>query len=389
MNQQNSQETLREILRVALTQSAADIDATEYHPVDDDELLIEWSLGDLDTGRHQSVLQHLAECSYCRRELAAMCRAGAMTFPDDEMLAADSLEVSVAEPAAVILPVPSDQKVKSRRDVALKLAALAASVLIVIVWGLSQLPKVEQPVIAMAEIDLQEGRPETAFDRLDGYLSSGAVLDAERQQAISLLEQSGYRFAREKLAAEDFQKVLYVQERAKHFGGGSGRLVNLRLQAERGESTEHTLAKREALTDYDYELDGRQYFKDFTVMDDTARRIKKELADAVGEFPDSIDLRLNYGQFLLDHGDFRGAAKQFEITVQLDPQNALAQTGLGLALFQQETDESIQRARTHFEKAVALDPNDPEANLNLAVCLVRLGQKAEAEPYFRKSGKNP
>ncbi|MBN2293280.1 MAG: hypothetical protein JXM70_12690 [Pirellulales bacterium] len=97
--------------------------------------------------------------------------------------------------------------------------------------------------------------------------------------------------------------------------------------------------------------------------------------------------RVNYGQFLLENNDFKQAAEQFATAEQLAPTSVLAQTGLGLALFQQDDDKIINQALTHFQRAVELATQDKNTNLNLAVCLVRLDRKEEAKLYFQKTSQ--
>jgi Flp pilus assembly protein TadD len=103
-----------------------------------------------------------------------------------------------------------------------------------------------------------------------------------------------------------------------------------------------------------------------------------------------LDLRLNFGQFLLEQNEFERAAEQFDEAVRLDRTSVLAHTGLGLAVLQQKRPDAAAEALPHFEAAVKLSPDDPVLNLNLAVCLMRVGRAAEARPYFDKANSlNP
>lgn len=69
-----------EFLRAATPSGGGSIAPEKHHPIDDEALLYDWSVGDLDAARHRRVLDHLASCSDCRKELACMIRVGALTF---------------------------------------------------------------------------------------------------------------------------------------------------------------------------------------------------------------------------------------------------------------------------------------------------------------------
>jgi len=383
MNDTPRNRILRAAFEAAVDSATAGPATSGRHPVDDDELLLDWSLGDLNQQQREAFVDHLAECSYCRRELAAMVRAGAIVLPevDEDDFDADA----DAGPSAAIRH--DEPKSRAKPTLLLIAGALAASVLAMLAWGLfgPDGPE-ESSVIAMAQRDLDEGRAGEAFRRVETYLDDEAAIPAgQRARAEGILEASGYAVAREDLAAGQFAKVTAIEDQVARRTGASARLVNLRLQAERGETAEQSLAAKTSLVaDYDYERDGRRHIKDITFPEitDADKRLKRQFAEAVQRHPDSVELRLNFGQFLLAQNDFPAAAEQFTEAVQIDPANALAQTGLGLALFQEGREESIARALGHFRRAVELAPDDPAAHLNLAVCLVRLGREAEAEPYF-------
>jgi len=379
VNEMRRDETLREIFRAAMTSETGAADSAQDHPVDDDELLIDWSVGDLDATRHRAVLDHLAECSYCRRELADMIQAGALVLPEHEDTGDPD---DVREPAVTVRHDRSNAS--PMRNLALAATAIAASLLVAIIWGLSD--RAGDSMLAMARRDLDAGRHTAAMERMEKYLDENEGLAADDHvEAGRILEESGYQLARKGLESGNFKNVLDIEGRTTLHSAVSPRLANLRIQAERGVTSEQTLATKGTLTDYDYELDGRQYAKGFPSFDATTTRLEKELAETVEKYPDSLDLRLNFGQFLMEQNDFERAVQQFTAAVRLDANSTLAQTGLGLALFQQDTDETIDQALGHFQKAVELSPNDLTANLNMAVCLARLGQKEKARPYFQKA----
>lgn len=391
MNDTSRNDVLREVFRLAASSpNVADepLPDDKNHPVNDDELLIRWSMGELEGSEHGQIVEHLAQCFYCRSELAAMIHAGALTLPERED-ARDPGEAS--EPTVTALRDRSHPSWKQHALFAI--TAIAASLLVAVIWGLSARTTNNGSVVAMAQRDLAEGRSATAFERIGQFLDENQALDADmRAKANSLLEESGYRLASKELTSgttESANRVLDIEGRIVRLSAESGRMVNLRIQAERGMSSERTLATKNSLTDYGYEDDGKNYGKDvgflFPSVMDTTKRLAKEFAEASQRHPDSLDLRLNFGHFLMEQAEFPRAAEQFAAAVKINPKSALAETGLALALFQQETTDSIEQALAHFRKAVELAPNDPTTNHNRAVCLRRLGRDSEAGEFFKKS----
>ena len=361
------------------------------HPIDDEEVLVAWSLDELRPERHQDLLDHLAACPACRREITAMVRLGILELPtsDEPVSAQPDLEFpenSVKQTSAVSPEsermVDSSSGIWRRRTVAILVAALAASLLLMFGRGAFDEGSPDgAALIAMAQRDLRGGRADRAFTRLEGLLSRGEHLTAEHQRdAAALLEESGYEMARGDLEQGDFNRVTDIDRRVAKHGGGSGRMTNLRIQAERGETVERSLAARISLTrHYDYELDGRQVVKSLSIrpVTDTDRRIEADMQAAIAAYPDQIELRLNFGQLLLEQRQFQRAEVEFAAAVALAPQNHLAQTGLGLAILEQSENNDdhrvASRALTHFQAAAQLAPNDPIIQQNLLVCQNRVG----------------
>jgi tetratricopeptide (TPR) repeat protein len=345
--------------------------------MDDEDLLLDWSAGDLPAERHEQLLDHLAACPACRREIAAMVRAGALVLPDVEAsLRDENPGVGETEPRGAW----------QRPAMFALVTALAASLLLVLARGVFDFePADGGSVIAMAQRDLDQGRPGEAFARLETYLSGGPdVAEDQRVRAAAILESSGYQLARGGLVQGDFSRVSDIEHRVSRHSGGSSRLLNLRIQAERGETSERSLAARMSLLEhYDYELDGRQVIKSLTIraITDTDRRIEAGLQAAIAAYPDELDLRLNYGQLLLDQRHFERAEAEFAAAVAADPQNALAHTGLGLAILEQADDEddrqTAARALPHFQNAARLAPDDPVMQQNLTICRNRLSLNAQ------------
>lgn len=176
---------------------------------------------------------------------------------------------------------------------------------------------------------------------MEEVLQKNANLDAEtHQEAQRLLEESGYRLAKTKLEQSDIAQVLEIEARAARHDAGSGRLLNLRLQAERGEDREQTLASRLTLLDYGILKNG--YHKDTGI---------KSLLNGTPPTADETTQRF----------------------------------ATELALYRQGDESDARQALSYFQEAVELAPADPAAHLNLAVCLKRLGREEEANEYLEKA----
>jgi Flp pilus assembly protein TadD len=93
----------------------------------------------------------------------------------------------------------------------------------------------------------------------------------------------------------------------------------------------------------------------------------------MARYPDEPDLFLNFGQFLLELRRFAEAEDVLEIVLEIDPNNALAHLGLGIAILQQADDDStVARALPHFQAAARLAPDDPVMKENRIICQNRL-----------------
>jgi hypothetical protein len=55
------------------------------HPVDNIELMDDWAFGGISEEEQNEIINHLANCHYCRREVSAMVREGVLTFSTPAM----------------------------------------------------------------------------------------------------------------------------------------------------------------------------------------------------------------------------------------------------------------------------------------------------------------
>ena len=83
----------------------------------------------------------------------------------------------------------------------------------------------------------------------------------------------------------------------------------------------------------------------------------------------------NLGYGLLKAGDLAGAAEQFMVAVQLDPDDGVSHAGLGTARLRQQR---FHEAEASLRQALGLRPAEPEIHMNLGVCLRMLGKLDEA-----------
>ena len=156
----NSSQVVREILKAAMASGDNEIAPEEYHPIDDEGLLYDWSVGDLDAARHRRVLDHLAKCAYCREELACMIRVGAVVLPhpeesrSQEEQAAEGDVDENSQPAAL---VRSTSNRFVRRIFVAGICGAAGTALIVMLWRISD-PKKGPSVVEVARRELQAGR---------------------------------------------------------------------------------------------------------------------------------------------------------------------------------------------------------------------------------------
>jgi len=89
-------------------------------------------------------------------------------------------------------------------------------------------------------------------------------------------------------------------------------------------------------------------------------------------------------EILLRGGDFAGALPFLRPAVKLAPEDPAYRSALGWALFKRNPPEEAE-ARSHLEKAVALDAEDATAHLRLSVVLRALGEEDTAARHRRRA----
>jgi len=98
------------------------------------------------------------------------------------------------------------------------------------------------------------------------------------------------------------------------------------------------------------------------------------------EHPDDAELAMQYGLFLYEHSDLKGALEQYMRGQWLDPDNDVFYNRAGICLYQLgQADKAIEQVRT----AIRLRP-DPQYYLNLAAAHASLDQAEEASAAYRE-----
>jgi len=85
-----------------------------------------------------------------------------------------------------------------------------------------------------------------------------------------------------------------------------------------------------------------------------------------------------YARVLRSDGDYDGAAKHLEIVLKQYPKDRVALNDLGRVLF---LSRKYPEAMAQLERAIAVDPEDLEANYNLMLCYKGMGDAAKAAEY--------
>lgn len=142
------------------------------------------------------------------------------------------------------------------------------------------------------------------------------------------------------------------------------------------------------LTENGYRLSGTSTVKAISTLDDHKREVRSAYETLVEKCPENIDFRTEYGKYLLFVvQDADSARLQLEAALEksLVPSERKRAPELyqllGIAAFM---DDDHATAQKHFRDALALDPKNVDAKVNLAISLYRNGDREQAFDILRE-----
>lgn len=181
-----------------------------------------------------------------------------------------------------------------------------------------------------------------------------------------------YDSAAELLVLSNFDQVETMLAAARQRGAWSPALSSLEAQVIRRMPAPLALAQSGRLMDFGYDVGG---VTPRALPDDFEGRLKSAqsaLADA-GEA--DVRVLLNRGHVLLSLRKAEAARREFHAAVKLEPNDALAWLGLGLANFM---NEDFTEAEEAFRHCLRIDSHQIAAQFNLAMTLEEAGQPERA-----------
>ena len=262
----------------------------------------------------------------------------------------------------------------------LPVAGLIAAGLIVAVTLSLMNPSGNQS-LQSAVASLENNDFQAAFDQADRAIKVAAN-DEQREAAFEIMCESGEQLADTALTEGRFEDVRLISDRVSDHSDASaaaeaatqevlGRLESLRLQARRGMTSAIALSQFDSLSDYyanvtDLVPDWLNPDTEGGMTQVEIDEIREEYEQAIGDFPLSRNLRLNYGQFLLEQHQTEEAIAQFRAILEgnevvgliADPENRDALVGMAIALFKDPNGESASEA---MQQLLELVPSDDAA----------------------------
>ncbi len=213
---------------------------------------------------------------------------------------------------------------------------------------------------------------------LDGNQPPPAVARAMRIQLASALRQGGDP---DKAIAE-LRTVLRGDGRNAAALSGLGLVYEAKGQHELAELV---LRRAVEVADKDKPAIAAAAWNDLGLVLLALRRDQEAFAafdKAAALDPQLSEARYNRAAVYLDCGDYGSAAKELEKLTDVQSANVEAWVALGVA---RRGLGKLHEARTAYDKALSLDPNDPSALYNVGVLLMDFKKEpAEARGYFAR-----
>ena len=418
-----ARDTLIEALEQYRQEQSPDSAPSESSFLTDDDFLDRFEQGELTEDEHNEFWQELATNARSREIFASMVEDDVLQLPHHEESALkDALNSALNSNRESLLsndgvtsnsnsspdePVVSPAKI-GESNTNYRILAIVACALVLFVGVIGMLWTSDggsgwKQSLVQAELDLQEGRSEKAFQTAEGLLDGRKKLEADDLARVeNLLENSAFHFAETRIKT-NFQATQSIVARAKAKSVTSGRLENLRIQALRQERTPLSLKDRASISDYGFFLNGLAKGKSPGVAPEKEEERKARANDAADAFeevlenyPQNIELMLNYGQLNLEEfNNSTEARKWFDKILDIDPDHADALLGRGIALYMERAYES---ALKDFQKVLTVDRENFFAILNSAMCLQQLALRTtdaalqkqrlqESYDYWKQAGK--
>jgi TolB-like protein/DNA-binding winged helix-turn-helix (wHTH) protein/cytochrome c-type biogenesis protein CcmH/NrfG len=302
--------------------------------------------------------------------IAVKAKAGHQNSPAEALNVLESAEVNAA------IPKPG-----SRWRLAAVLGSVAVVLLVAgyISWrSFSSVPPPRSGKIMLAVLPFQNftGDPKQEYlaDGLtEEMIAQLSRLHPEQLGVIARTSVMGYKHGDQRL--DQIGRDLSVQYVLENSLRGSGDHLRITAQLLQVKDQSHLWAQ-----DYDYRP------RDIlSLEDDVARAVAREVQIHLTSQQQADLTQLRHanaeafdaymqGRFFLERdsaGDLNKAVSYYEQAIQLDSSYAPAWVGLSLALFRQADTGSVplkegrRRSREAVERALALDPNLPEAHARI------------------------
>lgn len=104
--------------------------------------------------------------------------------------------------------------------------------------------------------------------------------------------------------------------------------------------------------------------------------------DAMGQYPESLELALGFGHYQLENGELEEALKNYKRALELEPDDIRALSGLALTLARQG---DHQAAKIHFKTVLSLSPNDVDTLTGLGMLHLAENNHNNAMKCFSKT----
>ena len=226
-------------------------------------------------------------------------------------------------PAAGLVPAAGQSASTARQASWSVWGPVAVAVLILVALAVWPDGQTSPSRLAEVEQKLNAGDAREAMRLAEQFLDQREDFDEQSvTRAVDLLQEAAYSVAATALQERQYADVIDMESRVADRIGATGRLLNLKLQAELGMPAELSLVQHESLLSYGYDLDGHSRLMALPDFDARYERMSRELSEAVTLHSDNAALRLNYGHFLLTYRQLDEARREFQAVLAINAENS-------------------------------------------------------------------